>query len=231
MAAEHVHHWPGKPVAGRKNQGKCRKVNSLLFLTNLGADGIGNDLTSCNFPLSVLAVNGIRLSASLLNNSIAVLSWNSLEPTNSNGYDVERSTDGLSWQVIHFSASKNNDHAAMYTFSDDNPSAGTQYYRIRETDKSGTVTYSAVQKVTIGRHNGISIWPNPAQVNLQVQATELKAGTSQAFIYDLSGRTLSWSTIKSGSGTIAVNELQPGTYVVQVKFADGTVMNKKFVKQ
>jgi hypothetical protein len=202
--------------------------HTLSFVTNLGLDGIGNDLTSCNFPLSILAATGIKLSATLVNNNTVVLNWKSLQSANSNGYEVQRSADGISWATVHFSLKKTGELSTTYTYSEDDLPNGTQYYRIRETDNNGKVTYSAIEKVNAASDAAIRIWPNPVQDKLQVQSA---GNISQLFVYDLSGRILNASDIKNGINAVAVNTLQPGTYIVQVKLAGGGLINKKFVKQ
>jgi hypothetical protein len=206
-------------------------VHTLSFVTNLGLDGIGNDLTSCNFPLTVLASARITLSASLVNNSTVVLNWNVSQSTNSTGYEVEGSADGIAWEGIHFSFKRPDDLSTTYTFSESKLSGGTRYYRIQETDQSGKISYSTIEKVNAVSQASISIWPNPAQDIVRVQTAAIGSATSRAFIYDLSGRMISSSGLKNGVGNIAVQALQPGTYIVQVTLSDGKNMNQKFVKQ
>ena len=64
---------------------KLSGVNSLTYITDLAKDGIGNDLTSCNFPLTVLASSWIKFSASVANSNTAVLSWTIVQPNSSTG--------------------------------------------------------------------------------------------------------------------------------------------------
>lgn len=206
-------------------------VNTLSFVTNLATDGIGNDLTSCNFPLNVLPVNGIKLSASLVNGNTVILNWTVVQSGNSNGYEVERSSNGIKWEEIYFSPNKADDLSASYTFSESSPSRGVLYYRIRETDRNGEISYSTAQKINPDSHTRISIWPNPVQDIMKLQTGAGGATTSQAFIYDLSGRMIRESNLKGGANIITVHDLQPGTYIVQLKLSDGTAVNQKFVKQ
>jgi len=211
---------------------KLSAGNTLSFITNLGVDGIGNDLTSCNFPLVVLASEWVKLSATVANENTLMLKWNVLESTNGTGYTVEHSADGIAWGDIHFAFKKPDDLATTYTFSQSNLAGGIHYYRVRKTGTNGTSDYSAVEKVKAGAHAaGINIWPNPVLDVLKVQGTEMGAGTSQAFIYDQAGRMLSWSALKTGVNGIPVQSLHTGTYIVCVKLANGETMNQKFVKQ
>lgn len=209
---------------------KLTALNSLSFVTNLGVDGIGNDLTSCNFPLSILASAGVKLSASLVNENTVKLNWNILEATNGTSYAIEHSTDGISWDEI-YTMKMTKDLVATYAFSQSNLVSGTHYYRLRKTETNGVMKYSTVSKVTINPHNSISIWPNPTQDVLKVQDVGIGYGISQVFIHDVSGRIINQSILKPGVNSIQVQSLPAGTYLVRVKHSNGEVINRKFVKK
>lgn len=210
---------------------KLSGVNTLTFITNLGVDGIGNDLTSCNFPLAVLATDWIKLSATVSGENTLVLNWNILESTSGSGYTVEHSADGTAWDDIYFTFKKPDDMVATYTFSQSSLAGGIHYYRVRKTDINGMLSYSAVEKVKAGGHTSISIWPNPVQEVLKVQNMGTGAGTSQAFIYDQAGRLIRQSTLQTGVNDIQVQSLRAGTYIVRVQLSNGEAVNEKFVKQ
>jgi len=205
-------------------------INTLSFVTNLGVDGIGNDLTSCNFPFAVLATDWIKLSAVVSGQNSLLLSWNILESTNGSGYAVEHSADGMAWNEIHFSLKKPDDLVTTYSFLQSSLAGGIHYYRIRKTDTNGMVAYSAVEKVKAGAHASISIWPNPVQELLKVQDMEMGSGTCQAFIYDQAGRMIRRSVIKTGVNVLQVQSLRTGTYIVRIQFSNGETVNEKFVK-
>jgi len=210
---------------------KLSAVNSLSFVTNLGVDGIGNDLTSCNFPLYVLASNPVTLSASVANENTVTLNWNIQESTDSTGYAVEHSTDGIAWNEIHYALKMAYNPATTYSFSQNNLVSGIHYYRIRKTETNGMIAYSGVEKVRISSHTTISVWPNPAQDVLKIQDVGIASGTSQVIIYDQAGRAISQSIIKTGVNTIQVYSLPAGIYIVHVERPNGEIVNQKFVKQ
>jgi hypothetical protein len=210
---------------------KLTKTFTLSFVTNLGVDGIGNDITSCNFPLGVLTSAQVKFSASVVNENTVILNWNIPEPITGTGCVIEHSADGITWDEIHYTMNTGNDPAITYTFSQRNLASGLHYYRIRKTETSGRNTYSTVEKVRINSHTTISIWPNPAQDVLKVQDAGMGSGTSQVFIYDQAGRMISQSVLKTGVSSIQVQSLLAGTYIVRVKHSNGEIINRKFVKQ
>jgi hypothetical protein len=210
---------------------KLTTGNILSFVTNLGVDGIGNDLASCSFPLVVLSSEKLTLTTNVVNENTVIVRWNVLQPVTNASYTFEHSIDGVSWQDIHSSMNMTNDPVTTYTYSHKYLSNGIHFYRIRKTDASGTIEYSIVKKVMINSELVLSIWPNPTQDILKVQEPGVVSGISQVFIHDLEGRMISQSTLKTGVNSLHVNTLQPGTYIVRVRHSNGETINRKFVKQ
>jgi len=204
---------------------------TLSFVANLGLDGVGNDLTSCNFPFGVLAAAWVKVSANLTNNNTAQIKWNVLESNSANGYGVEYSTDGTTWKQIHYSIKKANEIISDYVYSQSNLPNGTHYYRIRKNESDGTVAYSSVVKATVTSNKTVSVWPNPVQNVLKVQQGGNNTGTSQLYLVDQMGRLIQQSLVRAGINEINVQSLPAGTYYVRIKNADGAMVNEKFIKQ
>jgi hypothetical protein len=204
---------------------------SLTVISNLAVDGIGNDLTSCNFPLEVLASEKIQLSATVVNKNTAVIKWNISQSSDGSSYVVEHSTDGSTWDEINNSVVIANNGVNTSVISQKNLAIGTHYYRIRKAAPNGVITYSAIEKVTIGSLTTINIWPNPAQRELKVQDMGNGSGTSWIFLYDYTGKMISRSLMKPGVNSIAIESLPAGTYIARVQHSSGEIMNRKFLKQ
>jgi hypothetical protein len=79
---------------------------TLTYLTTFSADGAGADLTSCNFPISILAVKWENFSAAAQSNATVALNWSVSDETGSRGFNVERSADGTTWSPIGYVASR-----------------------------------------------------------------------------------------------------------------------------
>ncbi len=77
------------------------------------------------------------LEASTLND-IVFLDWVVSSNSYKNGFEIQRSTDGLNWKSLGYVPSALSDVADIqYTFEDDQPAYGSNYYRLihRRTDK------------------------------------------------------------------------------------------------
>ncbi len=203
---------------------------SLTFLGNLTVSGIGNDLTSCSFPLGVLPVSWQSFTAGLKDNHNVVLNWEVAQQVNNKGYSIEHSRDGVSWETIGFVAgSGNNAVAEQYSFIHTNPANGNHYYRIRQEDIDGQSVYSATVTITVSSNSPVAVWPNPARDAIHIH-NESNNAASKAWVFDQQGRLMNESLLQPGDNTIRMNAMPTGTYVVRVQLANGNAYNQKLVK-
>lgn len=202
---------------------------STTFLGNFSVAGVGNDLTSCAFPLGVLPVSWVGFDAALQESGKVELSWSVAEESYT-VYYVEYSADGINWQTISTVSGVNNGsgiHAYHYLHT--SPVAGSNNYRIRMKDQSSQVLYSAVKRVEIkSRQSGISVWPNPATSQLFIETGGV-AGHVQ--VTDMSGRVMLKKQVTAGEQSLAVQSLQRGMYLLQFTGTDGMIQSKTFIKQ
>ncbi len=80
----------------------------------------------------------------------------------------------------------------------------------------------------------VIIYPNPASETTRVTWTLVKGKSVSISVYDLSGRHLTNQThsLKSGQSSVdvPVGELQPGIYLMRIRFEDGFEVAKKIIK-
>ncbi len=126
--------------------------------TSFGFFGV----TSSN-PVPVAFVN-VRVAQK--QNGIQVDFGNAVELDVIN-YVIERSNDGRTFTTAAtLPARTNNGSLNSYTYTDANFVSGNNFYRIKATERSGRMVYSAVVKVnTNGIKQGITVYPNPVRGN------------------------------------------------------------------
>ena len=186
-----------------------------------------NDLTSCSFPLQILPVSWGAFTATYSGNNVD-LKWSFSAANNVKGFYAEKSTDNKNWQELGYAPY--NVEATNYSAIDASPAAGINYYRIREEDIDGQVSYSSVKMITVSSTTGISIWPNPAKDVVNINYNGAGSDT-KAMIFDQLGRMISSTVLHSGSNPVNVSNLSTGNYIVHVQSADGTVFNGKMIKK
>ncbi|MBK9336802.1 MAG: hypothetical protein IPM98_09515 [Lewinellaceae bacterium] len=121
----------------------------------------------------------------------ALLSWSTASETSNAYFAIERSADGHHFteigQVAGAGTTRETRH---YTFRDEQPLRGINYYRLRQMDQDGSFAYSPVRFVEFRSNTPVRIFPSPVREVLQVQWAEPVQGVFSWEILDLAGRLL-----------------------------------------
>ncbi|SEP62026.1 T9SS type A sorting domain-containing protein [Neolewinella agarilytica] len=150
-----------------------------------------------------------------------VLQWETThEPANA-GFHIERSHEGLDWNVIGEQAPLSDN---VYDFIDEAPMAGDNYYRIHQTDFDGTITYSAVEVITFTADTRISVFPNPVTDAFTVLLPSAFGDNAELSLFDATGREMSVKTLSASAGIrIETGGLIPGLYLLRATSRDGKI--------
>jgi hypothetical protein len=164
--------------------------------------------------------------------------WNIATETNVKFYEVEKSADGQQFEKACSIPSKGNSTVARtYNWYDATPNTGANFYRIKITDKNGTVTYSSIVSVNIKNATTfVSVFPNPVKgKNIGLQINNLEKGLYTIRLYNNLGQGVFVSSIDhkggSASQTILLNsKLSAGKYNLQLTNKETTI-NKAVIFQ
>lgn len=101
-------------------------------------------------PNTALPVELIFFSATVNNQKHVILNWATASELNNDFFTIERSIDGLTWEVVEFvngngTTPLRND----YNSQDVRPYSGLSYYRLKQTDFDGAFEYSNIVSVFI----------------------------------------------------------------------------------
>jgi len=173
------------------------------------------------YNASLLPVKLSDVIAASVGTTVKV-SWKSLSETNVTSYVVEGSADGVAFTAKGTVLAKG---ASDYSFVDVAPVAGANYYRIKEVDNSGNVSYSAVVSVkSSALATSLSIYPNPVVNKLLKFSLNTNAANYTLKVTNILGQSFVSRTIAHNGGTASYNVSLPsnvkaGTYFV--KLSDG----------
>ena len=177
-------------------------------------------------PANTLPVVLVGFTALLNNDKTITLDWNTQMEVNSSSFEIERSADGESWTAIGSVMAKGNSSVVTnYSFTDAQPLAGTNLYRLRMIDLDNSYGYTDVKVIRTSVVNKISFFPNPAREYVNVS---LGAGAGTQVVIRLinpAGQLLQEKSAESGAGVIVsfpVGNYAPGLYILSVVSADGT---------
>lgn len=168
-----------------------------------------------------------------------VLNWTTASEKNSDKFEVEKSTDGISgWNYIGWQKATGGNAPKNYTFMDNQPVVGNNYYRLKIVDNDGTFTYSNTINIQISEAmvNGfVKIYPNPTSDVLKVQLQSTSSYTTVLDVKNILGQVISSTEVSVQKGVVEipinVANFANGTYIVSFADASGTLHQKKFVKE
>ncbi|RYY12731.1 MAG: T9SS type A sorting domain-containing protein [Chitinophagaceae bacterium] len=170
--------------------------------------------------LSTLPVRFLSFNGRPVRNEIE-LDWKTAVELNNAGFSIERSENGVNWTAIGLRAANSQ---KAYSFTDQRPFSGINYYRLKQMDSTGNSTYSSVINVRMIKDKW-SIYPNPAQNNLWLTG---KVGPNTSIsIYSISGNLV--KQVNATSEQIDISNLPSSTYILQI-VKNGEIVRLPFSK-
>lgn len=186
-----------------------------------------------------MAYQLLTFTASKINNSSQTqLNWTSKNEENYTNFTLERSTDGeVTFNVIDGLSGSG---TGAYGFVDKSPASGANYYRLKQEDINGNITYSKViQVMYVNTANetvasSLLTYPNPVKntLNLLIKPKTTQTTNYSILITNASGLIVRQTTTSQPQWQGDVNSFLPGTYIVQVidNKNNDTVGKARFVK-
>ncbi|MEO1260792.1 MAG: T9SS type A sorting domain-containing protein [Bacteroidota bacterium] len=180
---------------------------------------------------SQLPVELVHFTASINKEDLVELNWQTASEINNDYFVVERSRNGLQFEEIERVIGAGNFVGVMdYLSFDENPLAGTAYYRLRQVDFDGRFSYSPIRSVQFTEEDQIiSIFPNPVSTVTNIQLPG-NFGIGSLQVTDLSGKVLLQSSLDE---EVPVQQLdvslwQAGLYIIHLEI-NGKVFTEKMI--
>lgn len=225
-------------------------TSAQICLNDLTTDATGNDFaiddivfskpTTCELSRSVtVTVNDITpiellsFSATWQDNTQqnAFVRWQTVTEINNSYFEVQRSIDGIHFTAAGYLPGAGNSNTTLnYTLTDNDLTTGSNifYYRLKEVDVNGHITYSKI--VSIKRNpnaNSIIISPNPTTGIINISGNQQ---IKTFILFDAIGRKIySAKEEINNSRRINLSNLASGVYVYSIVFKDGQRENGKVV--
>lgn len=182
-------------------------------------------------PTGTLPISLTSFTAKPVNQTI-LLNWNTASEVNNNYFDVLRSVNGKSFTaIVTVNGLGDSNVSKDYSFVDENPYAGTNYYQLVQHDFDGKTSSSAIisadSKIAVAK---ILVFANSSEVKISITSPNQTKGLLQLF--DISGRKLAEQSIAVNKGFNSISfpaSLQNGVHFIRYS-ADGEVMNQKFTR-
>jgi hypothetical protein len=210
------------PTFRRRTSRSIRKPNLLINARASATQDCGGLYCVSFTPLPVKLVDfyGVRL-----NPSEVQLRWKTAEEFNNDRFEVERTSNPASgFEVVGTVKGKNYSlQSTSYQLNDPNDAEQYTYYRLKQVDGDGSVTYSRIISVK-GVTNMLSVVPSPNPATsdaLKFQIYGHKPGESiHLLIYDVKGQRILQKTFDNlpEGKQISVEgmENKQGSFIVKI---------------
>ena len=199
---------------------------ALTFPVN-GFSGFYLSTANIALPLTLLNFSGNASSG------VIRLKWKTIEEKNSRSFIIQRRNDNQFEDIATVPASALPGYD--YSFEDQNPLNGNNFYRLKMMDKDGQYKYSDVVKIKFTISSAtIKLYPNPVTTILNVNFNSLKDESIILQVTDALGKIVLKKTVTTLGGTslqtLNVEKLNPGIYYLTTKI-NGQQQKVSFVKE
>jgi hypothetical protein len=182
------------------------------LLPSISLNAVTATLSSSPLPVTLLS-----FAAKRQGNASVLLQWKTANELQNSHFVIERSGDGSLYQSIgSVKATDNATGAASYSFPDNDPLAGTNYYRLKQVDLDGHEQIYGVRIVQPGSAIA-SLYPNPVINHFKLELPATPDKPLNFTIQNASGQVVQTGIIHSREQWLETNRLLTGVYVIHLE--------------
>ncbi len=202
--------------------------------TDLNFNIEGTDYTPVPNGVAPLVIKLLEFDAYRYEDRSAKLSWTAIVDEESDFFDIERSTDGISWALVSSQPIliKNKDINNFYYTDKEvySPEGDVKlfYYRLRMVNTDGSYSYSPIREVrfdarSVSREGVAKVFPNPVNqvMNVSLPGNMEDYSTLEMALTKSTGQSVLHEKYEEdlpGSLSYDVSALPAGTYFLRLTF-------------
>ena len=162
------------------------------------------------------------------------LSWTTGTEINNSGFEIQRSTDAITFEQIGFveSSVKTTNGIREYLFVDKELNRQRNfYYRLKQINLDGGYEIFHTKSVTATCDENIDVllYPNPARNELNFNVNNYSGTSLDLSIHSINGKLLKRINHRSGNGVIDISYLDAGLYLLKISTTTESI-EKNFIK-
>ena len=163
--------------------------------------------------------NCVTESASEIQNSSIKIFWTTVQEINSNYFQIQRSSNGIDWtENKYVKAAGNSNRIINYSCTDSIPLNGLNYYRLKQVDMNGMVSYSAIKVVLfhVNIASEVLISPNPATNFVNIYIPDGNDHETKIYLFQSNGNLIKQYQTRSATTRIDLPNLNKGWYIFKI---------------
>jgi hypothetical protein len=200
----------------------------LGFTASTG--GLSNTQSFC-LPVTLLSVEMTEFKAVCADKK-SKLSWNTLSERGNDKFILERSCDGVNFELAQIIQGAGNSNSLLrYEYIDPTPCTAITYYRLSQVDLDGASKVLGVKSnMNCLSNDNVLIYPNPANTSFTVKMDGIT--TKEVVILNALGQNVGaiLSTLSSDEIGVDTQSLGEALYFVQIKSNTETIIKKISIK-
>lgn len=212
--------WENHGQGSVSSSGAAGNITSLVDIANFTPITFGS-WQGLN-PLPVIL---IFFSAELKNENTVLLKWQTSSEINNDYFIVERSRDGNTFEeLVRIEGAGHSTQTLFYEATDENPFHGTSFYRLKQTDFDGTVSYSETKSVRLTKANSFTsvVYPNPASEKINITFNDETENIKELVVLDVFGKTVLRKLLQGSLMELNTSSLSAGVYFFHFLFEGKT---------
>ncbi len=176
-------------------------------------------------PVTWLSFTGKRIQQGV------ELTWSTATEVNNSYFEIQRRTDGTEFTTIgRVSPAQSTLPVKKYHYLDLQISGTRSYYRLRQIDVDGKVSYSTVIVIHSTANTAYKVSSIPGSTQLMVTAPADLAQKAEVVVFDGNGRQLLNQKLQPGNNLITTNSLTAGgVYFIKITSANKLQFSGSFI--
>ncbi len=182
-----------------------------------------------SLPIELIGFNG------RLQDEKVLLNWMTEVEIDNAYFTIEKSTDGRNFELLDKVEGQGTSYEKhQYDLIDSNPSAGTNYYRLSQTDFNDNTTEAGLVTVEVVKEKEIEVLPNPINNNLlSFNYTTENNGKLDIAIHDVTGKLIASQILQVEKGanvkSIELPNIASGVYFI-IAQQNEKILTERFTK-
>ncbi len=219
---------------GGNNQSLARSVDitgAFVQHTTIASNPVRFSPGALNADGTPLPIELIDFKATKVDDEI-LLEWATATELNNDFFEIERSWDGIHFDMIgRVDGAGNSQTILEYDFVDNDIATGHHYYRLRQVDYDGSQSLSDVQVVFVDRaRKSLTVFPNPTRDLVQITFGD-EPNPARIEVLDARGSVVSSTErMAQGNETLDMTQFNAGIYYIRVEY-DNRVETMAVVKE
>jgi hypothetical protein len=157
------------------------------------------------------------------------INWQTATEKNNDYFTIEKSKNGIDFTAVGIVDGAGNSQSTLnYQTTDPSPYNGISYYRLKQTDFDGTVSYSKIEELNFNENKNITVYPNPCTGIFNIQGLNAETEIS---IQNPLGQVILIKKVFSDSSEIDLSSQPSGVYFVRVSNGDTSAISKIILRR